>query len=84
MARRKSSRSAKRLPRVTVLVDTCEVASEIDVARAEAAKSRAERAIKEIEAGQVEETRLHTYEAALQRAVIRIQVASHGSMQPTH
>ena len=71
--------------KVIVLVDTCEVASKIDVARAEAAKARAERALKEIEAGQLEETRLHTYEAALQRAVIRIQVAGRDwSVRPTH
>ena len=70
--------------RVTVLVDTCELAKEIDVARAEAAKSRAERRIHEVQAGQEEETRLHTYEAALERAVIRIQVAGKGPTRPTH
>jgi len=71
--------------KVIVLVDTCEMARKIDVARAEAAKARAERALKEIEAGQLEEVRLHTYEAALQRAVVRIQVAGRGgSVRPTH
>jgi F-type H+-transporting ATPase subunit epsilon len=63
---------AEVLPdRVTVLAETAELAAEIDVARAEAAKARAE---KRLAAG---DTNIDWDRAsvALQRALIRIQVA---------
>jgi F-type H+-transporting ATPase subunit epsilon len=60
---------------VTVLVDTAEPADEIDLARAEAALGRAEEALK----GLAPEDKQHMImEAALQRALVRIQVANKG------
>ena len=63
---------AEVLPdRVTVLAETAELAAEIDIARAEAAKARAE---KHLASG---DTNIDWDRAsvALQRALIRIQVA---------
>ena len=58
---------------VTVLVDTAEKADEIDLNRAKAALGRAEDALKTM----ASDDKKHTVmEAALQRALIRIQVAS--------
>ncbi|NOY12748.1 MAG: F0F1 ATP synthase subunit epsilon [Deltaproteobacteria bacterium] len=58
---------------VTVLVDTAEKADEIDLQRAEAALGRAEDALKTLP----QEDKQHAImEAALQRALIRIQVAA--------
>jgi F-type H+-transporting ATPase subunit epsilon len=61
--------------RVVVLADACELAAEIDVARAEAARVRAEQMIKEVEAGAEDATRLELYEGALLRAIVRLQVS---------
>jgi len=61
--------------RATVLVDTAEEADEIDLARAKAALGRAEEALKKLSA---EDKQYRIMEAALQRALIRIQVASKG------
>lgn len=58
---------------VTVLVDTAEKADEIDLARAKAALGRAEDALKTLPH---EDKKYMIMEAALQRALIRIQVAS--------
>jgi F-type H+-transporting ATPase subunit epsilon len=58
--------------RVTVLVETAEKADEIDLERAKAALGRAEAALKTLS----QEDKNHLImEAALQRAMIRIQVA---------
>jgi F-type H+-transporting ATPase subunit epsilon len=57
---------------VTVLVETAEVADQIDLERAKAALGRAEEALKSIDS---EDKNFKMMEAALQRAVIRIQVA---------
>ena len=58
--------------RVTVLVETAEKSDEIDLARAKAALGRAEEALKTLP----QEDKQHAVmEAALQRALIRIQVA---------
>jgi len=58
--------------KVTVLVDTAEKSDEIDLARAKAALGRAEEALKSLP----QEDKQHAVmEAALQRALIRIQVA---------
>ena len=57
---------------VTVLVDTAEKADEIDLARAKAALGRAEEALKVLSQ---EDKKYMIMEAALQRALIRIQVA---------
>ena len=60
---------------VTVLVDTAEKSDEIDLARAKAALGRAEDALKTLPQ---EDKKYAIMEAALQRALIRIQVASRG------
>ncbi len=60
---------------VVVLVDTCELAGDIDTARAERARARSEQSIEAVRSGHEDESRLHLYEAAMQRAVIRIQVS---------
>lgn len=58
---------------VTVLVDTAEKSDDIDLARAKAALGRAEDALKTMPH---EDKKYTIMEAALQRALIRIQVAS--------
>lgn len=58
--------------KVTVLVETAEPADQIDLARAKAALSRAETAIKTLSPEDVEFVQM---EASLERALIRIQVA---------
>lgn len=60
-----------RPDRVIVLADTAERAEEIDIARAEAAKRRAEERLKERIPG-MDAARA---EAALRRSIIRLQVA---------
>jgi F-type H+-transporting ATPase subunit epsilon len=57
---------------VTVLVETAEKADEIDLERAKAALGRAEDALKKLTA---EDKNFCIYEAALERALIRVQVA---------
>jgi F-type H+-transporting ATPase subunit epsilon len=61
-----------RPDRVIILADSAERAEEIDVARAEAARQRAEESLKERKGGGLEATQA---EAALQRALTRINVA---------
>ena len=57
---------------VTVLVETAERADEIDLARAKAALGRAEEALKKLSP---EDMNYRIMEAALERALIRVQVA---------
>jgi F-type H+-transporting ATPase subunit epsilon len=57
---------------VTVLVETAERADEIDLERARVALGRAEEALKNLTA---EDKDFKIHEAALQRALIRVQVA---------
>jgi F-type H+-transporting ATPase subunit epsilon len=57
---------------VTVLVETAERSDEIDLERARAALGRAEEALKKLTP---EDKQFRVYEAALERALIRIQVA---------
>ena len=57
---------------VTVLVETAEVADQIDLERAKAALERAEEALKTLDS---EDKQFKTMEAALKRAMIRVQVA---------
>ncbi|GAM11275.1 ATP synthase epsilon chain [Geobacter sp. OR-1] len=59
--------------KVTVLVETAEMAQEIDVERAKAAEKRAEEALKKLSP---EDKSYKVMEAALERALIRMQVAS--------
>jgi len=58
--------------KVTVLVDTAEKADEIDLKRAQAALGRAEAALKTLSE---DDKQFKIMEAALERALIRIQVA---------
>ncbi|HEY5975514.1 MAG TPA: F0F1 ATP synthase subunit epsilon [Geobacteraceae bacterium] len=58
--------------KVTVLVETAERADEIDLERARAALGRAEEALKHLTA---EDKEFKIHEAALERALIRVQVA---------
>lgn len=64
--------------RVTVLVETAERADEIDLERARAALGRAEEALRRITR---EDKDFIVYEAALERALIRMQVAAKGARQ---
>jgi len=59
--------------RIIVLVETAEASDEIDLERAKAALGRAEEALKKLTA---EDKQFKVYEAALERALIRVQVAS--------
>jgi F-type H+-transporting ATPase subunit epsilon len=58
--------------KIIVLVETAEIAAEIDVERAKAALGRAEEALRKLTS---EDKKFKVYEAALQRALIRMQVA---------
>ncbi len=58
--------------KIVVLVETAETAAEIDVERAKAAQARAEEALKKLTP---EDKQFKIYEAALERAIIRMQVA---------
>ena len=58
---------------MTVLVETAEPADQIDVERAKAAVSRAEEALKKLTS---EDKKFKIMECALERAMIRVQVAS--------
>ena len=58
---------------MTVLVETAEPADQIDVERAKAALSRAEEALKTLTS---EDKEFKVMECALERALIRVQVAS--------
>ena len=61
---------------VTVLVETAELADQIDLARARAAMDRAQEALKKLTA---EDKEFKVMEAALERALIRVQVAGRKS-----
>jgi F-type H+-transporting ATPase subunit epsilon len=58
--------------KIIVLVETAEAADEIDLERAKSAFGRAEEALKKLTA---EDKQHKIYEAAVQRAIIRMQVA---------
>ena len=59
---------------VTVLADTAELSTDIDLARAESSRERAERRLKQTDS----ETDTRRAMIALERALIRIQVGSKG------
>jgi F-type H+-transporting ATPase subunit epsilon len=59
--------------KVTVLASTAERADEIDIARAEAARARAERLLEE--GPPVDEDQYRSIEAALRRSKVRLDVA---------
>jgi F-type H+-transporting ATPase subunit epsilon len=58
---------------MTVLVETAEPADQIDVERAKAALARAEEALRKLSS---EDKEFKIMEAALERALVRVQVAS--------
>jgi F-type H+-transporting ATPase subunit epsilon len=60
--------------RVVVLADTCELAEQIDVARAEQARARAEQEIERLQAANAENHEFRLRRAALERAVVRIRI----------
>jgi len=62
--------------RVSVMVDTCELAENIDVARAERARERAQRELESLQRQAAERRDFRVWEAALQRAIARISAAS--------
>jgi len=62
--------------RIIVLVETAEASDEIDLERAKAALGRAEEALKKLTA---EDKQFKVCEAALERALIRVQVAGKAS-----
>jgi F-type H+-transporting ATPase subunit epsilon len=68
-----------RPDRVVVLAETADVASEIDLERAERARREAEQVL---EGGFVEPADLASARAALQRALIRIRLAERGRRLP--
>jgi F-type H+-transporting ATPase subunit epsilon len=61
---------------VVVLAETCELAERIDAARAERARERAEREIRRLREVGVEDHGFRLEEAALERALVRLQAAS--------
>jgi len=64
--------------KVVLMVDAAEFAADIDTARAQRAKANAERQIEQAEISHAEDASYRLAEGALQRAVIRIQVAAKG------
>jgi F-type H+-transporting ATPase subunit epsilon len=64
--------------KVVLMVDAAEFAGDIDTARAERAKANAEREIEQAKISNAEAASFRLAEFALQRAVIRIQVATKG------
>ncbi len=67
-----------RPDKVIILADACERAEEIDVARAEAAKSRAEQSLREGPTG----VDTAAAEAALRRSLARLKVAERRRRRP--
>jgi len=59
--------------RVTVLVDCCDLANDIDTARAELARDRAEQGLRQLDAD-AEREHFEKYERALERARVRVEV----------
>jgi F-type H+-transporting ATPase subunit epsilon len=59
---------------VTILADTAEPAEEIDIARAEAARARAEERLKRFREQNARDVDLARASAALQRSLIRLRV----------
>jgi F-type H+-transporting ATPase subunit epsilon len=64
--------------KVVLMVDAAEFAADIDAARAERAKARAERELEAAKASHEEATSYRLAEYALQRALVRLQVAMKG------
>ena len=63
---------------VVVLAETCELAERIDTARAQRARERAERELVRLRQAGVEDHGFRLEEAALERALVRLQAAMRG------
>jgi F-type H+-transporting ATPase subunit epsilon len=61
--------------RVVLMVDSCEFAENIDAARAERARARAEHEIEQLRQNAEERQRFLLAQAALERAIVRLLVA---------
>ena len=61
---------------VVAMVETCELAEDIDVARAESARDRARAELDKLSPNAAEEHSFKIQEQALQRALVRLQAAS--------
>ena len=61
--------------RVTILADAAEAAEEIDIARAEAARARAEERMKRVREQNVRDVDIARAAAAIQRSLVRLRVA---------
>jgi F-type H+-transporting ATPase subunit epsilon len=64
--------------RVVLMVDSCEFAADIDTARAERARARAEREVEQLRQNAEEQQRFQLAQAALERAIVRLLVAKRG------
>ena len=64
--------------RAVAMVETCELAEDIDVARAEAARDRARAELDKLSPGDAEQRSYRVQEQALQRALVRLQAAGAG------
>ena len=64
-----------RNDRVTILADAAEPAEEIDIARAEAARARAEERLRRAREQNVPDVDMARAAAALQRSLLRLRVA---------
>jgi F-type H+-transporting ATPase subunit epsilon len=64
-----------RRDQVTILADAAEAAEEIDVARAEAARARAEDRLRRYREQQVTDVDMARAQAALERSLMRLRVA---------
>jgi F-type H+-transporting ATPase subunit epsilon len=62
--------------RVVVLAEACELAEQIDVARAERARRQAEADLARLRAEHADAHAFRLYEAALERALVRLQTAA--------
>jgi F-type H+-transporting ATPase subunit epsilon len=71
-----------RNDRVTILADAAEAAEEIDESRAQAARARAEEAIRRAREQSVSDQDLAIAAAALQRALLRLRVAENRRRRP--
>ncbi|HEY5475324.1 MAG TPA: F0F1 ATP synthase subunit epsilon [Tepidiformaceae bacterium] len=61
--------------RVTILANAAEAAEEIDIARAEAARARAEERMKRVREQNVRDVDVARASASIQRALVRLRVA---------
>ncbi len=68
--------------RVTILADASEAAEEIDIARAEAARARAEERLRRVREQNARDVDIARAAAALQRSLLRLRVAGRRRQRP--